>query len=83
MLMLDAENAFPNLERLHALCRVRKDWPLAAMYIFNCYAGSPPVLVRSDECSQSVWLHSEEETQQGCPLAMALFGVATRPLLTV
>ncbi len=51
------------------------------MYAFNCYEGFPPVLVRIEVEKQTVWMWSEEGTQQGCPLAMALFGIATRPLL--
>ena len=60
---------------------MRLDWPQAAMYCFNCYQGCPPILVRSEDEAKSLWMWSQEGTQQGCPLAMAMFGVATLPLV--
>ena len=80
-MLMDASNAFNEMNRKQGLLRIRRDWPSAAMYIFNCYRGAIPIVLRSKESARlTTWLQGEEGTSQGCPMAMAFFGVATMPL---
>ena len=75
ILLIDASNAFNNLNRKVALYNVRYTCPAIAKILINCYRMSSYLFVGGKT------LLSEEGTTQGDPLAMAMFGLATVPLI--
>ena len=80
-LLLDAKNAFPNLERCNALSQVRQYWPKAARAIWASHRGPVATLWRSNDPNQSFWTYAEEGTQQGCPMASTIYSLGTLPLV--
>ena len=81
-ILLDASNAFNEMNRKQALARVRKLWPSAALYLFNCYRGPVPIVLRSRADKRfTKWMHGWEGTSQGCPMAMSFFGIGNLPLI--
>ena len=75
VLFVDASNAFNNLNRKVALLNIRYICPLIATILINCYRHHTVLFV-----GRSVML-SQEGTTQGDPLAMAMFALATLPLI--
>ena len=75
ILLVDASNAFNNLNRLVALHNIQYLCPTIATVLINCYRMSSSLFVGGRV------LLSREGTTQGDPLAMAMFGLATIPLI--
>ena len=75
VLFVDASNAFNNLNRKVALLNIRFICPAIATILINCYRHHTVLFVGG-----SVLL-SQEGTTQGDPLAMAMFALATLPLI--
>ena len=75
ILLVDAANAFNNLNRLVALYNIQYLCPSIATVLINCYRMSSSLFVGGKV------LLSREGTTQGDPLAMAMFGLATLPLI--
>ena len=76
VLLIDAGNAFNAVNRkvfLHNVCIV---CPEIATYVYNCYATSAHLFIFGGS-----ELKSEEGTTQGDPIAMAVYALATIPLL--
>jgi hypothetical protein len=73
--LMDAENAFNNLNREQALAEVRKVWPRAARFLFNAYKGQKMIFVSgTDEI-----LLSKEGCTQGDPFAMHFYALGINP----
>ena len=75
ILLVDASNAFNNLNRQVALFNIQYTCPAIAKLLINCYRKSSSLFVGGTV------LLSREGTTQGDPLAMAMFGLATVPLI--
>ncbi len=75
LLLVDASNAFNSLNRNVALHNIRRTCPTIARILINSYRNSTELLMNRD----SLW--SQEGTTQGDPLAMAMYGLASVPLI--
>ena len=70
VLIVDAKNAFNQLNRSVALLNIRALCPAIAPYVINKYRGNAQLFVGSEV------LHSKEGTTQWDPLAMAIYAIA-------
>ena len=75
IILVDAVNAFNNLNRKVALLNIEQSCPAIAKALTNCYRNDSILFVGGEV------LHSQEGTTQGDPLAMVMFGLATAPLI--
>ena len=75
MLLVDASNAFNSLNRQVALQNIRRICPPIATALINTYREPTELFVDGNT------LLSQEGTTQGDPLAMAMYGLATLPLI--
>ena len=78
ILLVDASNAFNRMSREQALRTVDQRCPVLSVALRNLY-GHPARLIMENGVS----LLSEEGTTQGCPLGMAMFAVASLPLIAL
>lgn len=76
LLLVDADNAFNSLNRATALRNIRFVCPKLSIILINFYR-SPARLYLSD----GSFLLSKEGTTQGCNLGMAMYALATIPLI--
>ena len=74
-LLIDATNAFNSLNRQVALHNIRRLCPPIATILVNSYRAPTELFVDCDV------ILSQEGTTQGDPLAMAMYGLATIPLI--
>ena len=74
-LLVDATNAFNALNRQVALHNIRRLCPPIATILINSYRCPTELFVDGDI------ILSQEGTTQGDPLAMAMYGLATIPLI--
>lgn len=77
MLLVDAKNAFNNLNRSVALNNVRETCPSFHRYLNNSYK-APAKLFVADSGN---FILSKEGATQGDPVAMAMYSVATSPFI--
>ena len=75
VLLVDASNAFNQLNRNVALHNIMTVCPTIATVLINTYREDAELFVDSET------LHSREGTTQGDPLAMAFYALATVPLI--
>ena len=75
VLLVDASNAFNQLNRNVALHNIMTVCPTIATVLINTYRGDAELFVDSET------LYSREGTTQGDPLAMAFYALATVPLI--
>ena len=74
-LLVDASNAFNTLNRKVALLNIQKRCPPLAKVLTNTYRHDPQLFIGGET------LLSREGTTQGDPLAMAMYAIATVPLI--
>ena len=74
-LLVDATNAFNSLNRQTALQNIRRQCPSIATILVNTYRAPTELFMDNDV------ILSQEGTTQGDPLAMAMYGLATIPLI--
>jgi len=79
-LLIDARNAFNELNRTAMLWTVRHEWPAGARFAFNCYKHWPTLVIRGSN-GTGVFLFSKEGSTQGDPLSMIVYGIGTLPLV--
>ena len=77
VLMVDASNAFNNINRLAILWNTRVLWPRCSRYVFNTYRGWAPLVMKGS----SSLLYSKEGVTQGDPLSMFIYAIGTIPLI--
>ena len=73
IIIVDARNAFNNLNRQVALRNIQYQCPAIATMLTNCYRSHASLFVGGQE------LLSMEGTTQGYPLSMAMFALASIP----
>lgn len=75
LLLVDASNAFNNLNRANGLMNTRTLCPPLSTALINIYRDSTNLYLGSNT------LLSQEGTTQGDPLAMPFYALATKPLI--
>ena len=80
VLLVDAENAFNNLNRIAALHNIKQICPSFHRYLANTYQ-LPAKMIINDVNGQSDDILSEEGSTQGDVPAMAMYAIGTKPLL--
>ena len=81
LLLVDAENAFNNLNRKAALHNIRQLCPPFFRYLSNTYQ-IPARMVINDQVKTDV-IFSEEGSTQGDVCAMAMYAIGIRPLINI
>jgi hypothetical protein len=81
LLLVDAENAFNNLNRKAALHNIKELCPPFFKYLNNTY-GLPAEMIVNDQEKMDIIL-SEEGSTQGDVTAMGMYAVAIRPLIDI
>ena len=79
LLLVDAENAFNNLNRKAALHNVRQLCPSFYRFLANTYQTPSKMIINDQEKVDSVL--SEEGSTQGDVGAMAMYAIGIRPLI--
>ena len=77
-LLVDASNAFNSINRAAALNNIRVLCPLIATYVINTYRVPARLFVVGGS-----ELKSAEGTTQGDPLAMSMYAISLRPLISL
>ena len=75
VLLVDAKNAFNSLNRQSALRNIARSCPSLSPLLINCYRSGAEMYVGSES------VLSLEGTTQGDPLAMAMYALASVPLI--
>ena len=78
-LLIDARNAFNELQRISLLYHVRHLWPRAAKYVYNCYSHHSTSIVRSLN-GKVFTVYSQEGIVQGDPILMFCYAIGILPL---
>ena len=78
ILLVDAENAFNNLNRTAALSNIKELCPTFYRYLLNTYQKPSKLVIPGDEKYDIIL--SEEGCTQGDVAAMAKYGIGTKPL---
>ena len=81
VLLLDAENAFCTLSSIRMLHTVRLRCPSLARFAFNTYSRTAGMCLRGSDGVHGEWFATSEGVTQGDPASMALYGLATLPLI--
>ncbi len=79
-LLVDAKNAFNEMNRTTMLWVVRHEWPSGARFVFNCYRHHTIMNIRGNNGSGAT-IHSQEGVTQGDPLSMVVYGIGILPLI--
>ena len=78
-LLVDARNAFNELNRINMLLTVRHEWPAGARFTFNCYCHHGKLVCRAPD-GTAFTISSEEGITQGDPLAIPVYATTMLPL---
>ena len=81
ILLVDAENAFNNLNRKAALHNIKELCPPFFRYLSNTYKIPAKMIVNDSVKTESIL--SEEGTTQGDVAAMGMYAVGIRPLINI
>ena len=81
VLLVDAENAFNNLNREAALHNIKELCPPFFRYLSNTYQISAKMVINDNENNNSDHILSEEGSTQGDVTATDMYAVGTRPLI--
>jgi hypothetical protein len=80
-LLVDAANAFNELNRTAMLWTIRHEWPSSgARFAFNCYRHWATLVIRG-KGGTVVLIFSKEGVTQGDPLSMFGYGIGILPLI--
>ena len=78
VLLVDAKNAFNNINRFRMLWTVRHLWPSGASFVFNCYHHWSLLFFWNGNGMASI-LHSREGVTQGDHVTMIAYGIGILP----
>ena len=81
MLLVDAENAFNNLNRSAALHNIKELCPSFHRYLANTYQILSKMIINDQEKTDHIL--SEEGSTQGDVAAMAMYAIGIRPLIDI
>ena len=81
VLLVDAENAFNNLNRKAALHNIKELCPPFFRFLNNTYQQSAKMIINDQTKTENIF--SEEGSTQGDVSAMGMYAVGTRPLLDI
>ena len=81
LLLVDAENAFNNLNRKAALHNIRELCPPFYQYLHNTYQMPAKMFINDQVKTDNIW--SDEGSTQGDVTAMAMYAVGIRPLINI
>ena len=73
-LLVDAKNAFNNINLVRMIWMVRHLWTSGDCFVFNCYFHWSSLVLRNGNGAASI-LHGREGVTQGDPLAMIAYEV--------
>ena len=79
ILLVDAENAFNNLNRKAALQNIKQLCPPFYQYLYNTYQSPAKLVIHGDNNHEII--NSEEGCTQGDVSAMGLYGLGIKPLI--
>ena len=79
-MLVDARNAFNEINRTATLWTVMHLWPSGARFIFNCYKYHATLLVRSKNGDDGIFIYSKEGWTQGDPIAIIIYGIGMLPV---
>ena len=79
-LLVDAKNAFKNINGIGILWTVRHLWPSGARFVFTFYRHWSSLILRNGNGTFS-FMHSKEGVTQGDPLAMIAYSIGILPLI--
>ena len=79
-LLVDAKNAFNEINRVGLLWTVRHLWPSRARFFFNYYCHWSSLVLRNGNGMES-FMHSKEGVTQGDHLAMIAYRIVILPLI--
>jgi len=79
-LLIDACNAFNELNWTTMLWVVCHEWPSGAQFCFNTYHHWSTLVIHHHN-STGHYLYSQEGVTQGDPVAMVAYGLSTLPLI--
>ena len=79
MLLVDADNAFNRLNRKAALHNIKQLCPKLHLYLENTYQAPAQLFINDNQGQDSIF--SDEGSTQGDVPAMAMYAIATKPLL--
>ena len=74
LLVVDAKNAFNEINRVRMMWMVRHLWTPVTRFVFNCY-------YFAEQEWDVQFLHSKEGVTQGDPLVMIAYGIGILPLI--
>ena len=78
-ILVDAKNAFNDINCTGMLWTVRHLWPSGSCFAFNCYRHWSLLVLRNGNGTASI-LHSREGVTRGDPLAMIAYRIIILPL---
>ena len=81
LLLVDAENAFNNLNRKAAIHNIKELCPSFHRYLSNTYQISAKMIINDQEKCEMIL--SEEGSTQGDVTAMAMYAIGIRPLVNI
>ena len=79
-LLVDARNAFNEMNRTTMLWVVCHEWPSGARFVFNCYRHHTIMVIRRNN-GTGVIIHSQDGVTQGDRLSMVVYGIGILPLI--
>ena len=79
-LLVNANNAFNEINLIGMLCTVRHLWTYGAQFFFNCYIHWSSLVLWNTNGAAS-FIHSREGATPGDPLAMIVYGIGIPPLI--
>ena len=79
-ILVDAKNAFNELNIYTMLWTVRHLWPSGCRFVFNCYSHWSTLIIRG-RAKSSYSLFSKAGVTQGDPLSMVVYALASLPLI--
>jgi hypothetical protein len=80
-LLVDAKNAFNEMNGVAMLWVIRHKWPSCARFTFNCYRHFAVLAIQSQDGRSTAFIYSQDGVTQGDALAMAAYGMGLLPLI--